>query len=227
MGKHQEPKALNEIYATIEILKKQGIKPTVPLIAKHLGKVSGSISKVLQYHGVNDLSNSLKENRYKVTTQKILSTIKKLEARDEQVTTTAIAKVLGSTRQHVHAKLKEADELSRLTSAKNKKIYPAIAQALGDFDTADLSIYAISKLPIDGIDKLSYMTLVNLLEKYKIPHSFSVEDRLLQIDTSKYTKEQLHKLVGNHCNYRHLVDTLYRLKLPFKDRKYFKIVDKN
>ncbi|MCA8354210.1 hypothetical protein [Burkholderia cepacia] len=151
------------------------------------------------------------------TIDRIRFAIKQLEEQGATVTCTSIGELLGLSRQRVHEALQHSNELYLLPSQTRRNERELIAIALKDFDTSHLSISEIQELPIDGLKAISLSNLSNLINKNNIPHSFTKEEKLAEIDTSQYTTEELHKIVGG--SYQVLRQFLYKNKIPYKNKK--------
>lgn len=150
------------------------------------------------------------------TINKIHKAIAELKALGTKTNTANVSKHLGISRQRVDQVLKAHGNFSILDSYQQRQQNSLIVEALKDFDTANLSVKEIQKLPIDGIANLQYASMINLLNDNNIPHSHNIEERLSKIDTSQYTAQELHSLVGGSFSW--LRQALYNNKLPFKNR---------
>ncbi|WP_205191433.1 hypothetical protein [Burkholderia sp. LMG 13014] len=150
--------------------------------------------------------------------RKILDVIQEFKNQGKAVTTQSIADTLGISKQRVHFALKEVGELSRLDRIATQSEKDLISQALKQFDTANLSIHEIGRLPIQGIAKLSFPNLVYLIRKHDIPHSQTIEDRLSRIDTAQYTIKELQEAIGDGYHPRSVGQFIYKHKLPYKGK---------
>lgn len=157
------------------------------------------------------------KRRKPLTIDRIRFAIKQLEEQGAIVTSTSIGELLGLSRQRVHEALQHSNELYLLPSQTRRNEKERIAIALKDFDTSHLSISEIHELPIDGMKAISPSNLAHLIKKNNIPHSFTKEEKLAEIDTSQYTTEELHKMVGG--SYQVLRQFLYKNKIPYKNKK--------
>lgn len=151
------------------------------------------------------------------TINKIHQAIAELHALGTRTTTRNIGKHLGISHQRVHEELKKRGKLSILDSYQQRQQNSLIVEALKDFDTANLSIKEIYYLPIDGLNYMNYGALANFLRSNNIPHSYGLEEKLATIDTSQYTIQEIHGMVGG--SFLGLRNLLYKNKIPFKSNK--------
>lgn len=153
------------------------------------------------------------------TIKKIHEVIAELKANGTKTNAGNVAKHIGISRQRVHQILKEGGQLSILDSYQQREKKQLIAEALKEFDTANLSIKEIQDLPIYGIKDIPYGSLIDLLSTYNIPRCNGAKEKLSEIDTSQYTIKELHEIVGSHYHPRHISEIVYRYGLPHKSNR--------
>ncbi|KAB0640678.1 hypothetical protein F7R25_04055 [Burkholderia stagnalis] len=148
------------------------------------------------------------------TINKIHQAIAELKALGTKTNTANVGKHLGISRQRVDQVLKAHGNFSILDSYQQREQRPLIAEALKSFDTANLTLDEVYNLPIAELKKLNRTGFGQFLIDNKIPHSSTIEERLSRIDTSKYTAQELCKMIDR--DFRATRDILYRNKIPFK-----------
>lgn len=155
------------------------------------------------------------------TIHQIRSTISKLEKEGAKVTIIEIARRLGMSKQRVHFVLSKHEELDKLTTSKRRVSKSKIVKNLKGYDTANLYIDDILKLPIDGMELFSYHTLRALLIEKNIPyHETTIEkvEKAIQaegLDITEVTSRELFDMVGGK-NIGDLRGHLYANSVPYK-----------
>lgn len=130
---------------------------------------------------------------------KIRAAIAELQQEGKNISASEIGKKVGVSRQYVHRVLSEHDELSELTWAKRRDSKEGVLRALENYDTANLYIDDILKLPIQGMEYFTYHTLRMLLIEKEVPYHYTVVDRIDEagIDVTKYSARELYEILGS------------------------------
>lgn len=154
------------------------------------------------------------------TIHQIRSTISKLEQEGAKVTIIEIARRLGMSKQRVHFVLSKHEELDKLTTSKRRASKPRIAKSLKGYNTKNLFIDDILKLPIKGMELFTYDTLRALLMERNIPYHETVMEKVeavkeCGVDLSETTARELGELVGAE-NISRFRGVLYSYDVPYK-----------
>jgi len=130
---------------------------------------------------------------------KIRAAIAELQREGKNISASEIGKKVGVSRQYVHRVLSEHDELSELTWAKRRDSKEGVLRALENYDTANLYIDDILRLPIQGMEYFTYHTLRMLLIEKDVPYHYTVVDRIDEagIDVTKYSARELYEILGS------------------------------
>lgn len=150
------------------------------------------------------------------TIDRILEAIDELKAAGVKTTTDSIADHIGLSQQRVHQVLKKENALELLDSIQKRDRRRQIVAQLEGLGTTNLAIADIKDLPVEGLAELNKQQLNGLIAGYKVAHVGSKLDKLMQLDTSQYTAEELHEMTDPESNFRGFRDILYRNKIPFK-----------